>query len=285
VRNNIFMKVNWIIENLVKEKSFLELSEEAKKQGYNVQDIKGDFKHDDIKQYQNECVVFNGSIEMCKLVSNQLAGQFNYPITYSNFDNYLCSKYYGILGKYLFNDNFVMLPLSELKRRMYQFYGMFGKEASIFIRPDSGDKTFKGGILDLSDADGFFNEFELYMNDLVIISTPKNMVGEWRFICTKYKEILAVSSYIYQGLITRVPSAPIKATEFCSSILEEGYFPDSVFCVDIVQDTDGNFWLMELTSFSSAGLYAAKKENIIRRVSEIAWEDFNLSKQFFQTHI
>jgi len=62
VRNNIFMKVNWIIENLVKEKSFLELSEEAKKQGYNVQDIKGDFKHDDIKQYQNECVVFNGSI-------------------------------------------------------------------------------------------------------------------------------------------------------------------------------------------------------------------------------
>jgi hypothetical protein len=33
-------------------------------------------------------------------------------------------------------------------------------------------------------------------------------------------------------------------------------------------------WMMELTSFSSASLYSTKKENIVRRVSEIAMKDF-----------
>ena len=161
-----------------------------------------------------------------------------------------------------------------MRRRLYQFYGIFGKEAVIFIRPDTGDKTFKGGLLDLQDSEGFFNEFECYKHDLAIISTPKNMIGEWRFVCSRHKEIIAVSSYRYQGLCTRVPSAPPGATELCKEILEVGYYPNSVFCVDICQDTDGNFWLMELTSFSSAGLYATDKTKVVKRVSEIAWEDF-----------
>jgi len=272
------MKVNWIIENLAKEESFLQLSDAAKKLGFPVQDIKGDFAHNDISHYKNECVVFNGSIEMCKLVNKQLSSNNNYPILYCNWDNYYCSKYYPHFGKYLFNDNYVMVPLSELKRRLYQFYAIFGKEACIFIRPDTGDKTFKGGILDLNDTTGFFEEFESYKNDLAIISIPKNIRGEWRFVCTRHKEIISVSSYRYQGLATQIPSAPPKAREFCEEILSVGYFPDSVFCVDVVEDNDGNFWLMELTSFSSAGLYANDKEAIVKRVSEIAWEDYKNGK-------
>ena len=83
-----------------------------------------------------------------------------------------------------------------------------------------------------------------------------------------------MSSYRYQGLLTRIPSAPHGATEKCKELLEVGYYPDNVFCIDIAQDNDGNFWMMELTSFSSAGLYATKKEPIVNRVSEIAMEDY-----------
>ena len=46
----------------------------------------------------------------------------------------------------------------------------------------------------------------------------------------------------------------------------------------ICEDNDGDFWLMELTSFSSAGLYATKKELIVKRVSEIALEDYEKNK-------
>ena len=215
--------VYWIIENLVKEPSFLELSEEAKKQGFPVQDIKGDFAHADISHYKDQCVIFNGSIEMCKLVKNNLIANGNAPITYSTFENYLCSKYYGIFGKYLFNDRYVMLPLSELNRNFYHFYGVYGKEAMLFIRPDSGDKVFKAGLFDLKDFEDFYNQYKEFRNELVIVSTPKNLRGEWRFVCTRHKEILAVSSYRYQGLNTRVPSAPTKATKLCEEILSVGY--------------------------------------------------------------
>jgi hypothetical protein len=65
----------------------------------------------------------------------------------------------------------------------------------------------------------------------------------------------------------------------CEQILNVGWYPDPVFTVDICEDSDQNYWLMEINSFTSAGTYAAKKEPIVRRVSEIAleqWKNKNL---------
>ena len=270
----LFMKNDliWIIENLVKEPSYTYLANEVEKQGYRLHKINGDFAKADldfIGKYNP--VICSGSIEICKLIKKQL--YFNFPVAYSTFDNYLCSRYYPHFERYLFNDNYVMAPLASVDKRKWWFYGQFGREASMFIRPDSGDKTFKADVLDIQDWDSFYEEFEHLKNDLVLVSTPKNIVGEWRFVVTRHQEILAQSSYRFQGLTTRVPSAPTKATDLVKEILKVGYYPDSVFCVDVCQDSDGNFWLMELTSFSSAGLYACKMENVVKRVSEIASED------------
>ena len=48
--------------------------------------------------------------------------------------------------------------------------------------------------------------------------------------------------------------------------------------IDVCETNEGNFYLLELNSFSSAGLYACKKELIVKRVSEIALEDYNKNK-------
>lgn len=268
------MKPYWIIENFTKEESFLDLERAVSAVGHNVQTIKGDFRKADLSSYRNQCVIFNGSIEMCKIAKEVLSEQGCSPIIYCNWEAYTCTAYYPHFADHVFNDNYVLVPLIEFKRRVYQFYGMFGKQGMLFVRPNDGDKTFKAELLDIQDSPKFFEELEHLNTSLVLLSTPKNIVGEWRFVCTKYKEILAVSSYRYQGLLTRIPSAPYGATEKCKELLEIGYYPDSVFCIDIVQDNDGNFWMMELTSFSSAGLYATKKEPIVHRVSEIAMEDY-----------
>ena len=53
-------------------------------------------------------------------------------------------------------------------------------------------------------------------------------------------------------------------------------------CVCICEDNDGEFWLMELTSFSSAGLYATKKKPVVKRISEIALEDYEKSKNIIR---
>jgi hypothetical protein len=255
--------MKFIIENLTKEPSWLELSKAAKELGHEVQDIRGDYKRADIAHYQNEQVILFASIEMNNLIGPQLKEQGCYPGNLSTFSNYLCQKFYPFFGDKLFNDNYAMIPLSELDRRKYFFYDLFGREANIFVRPDSGEKTFKAGLVDLQDFDSFYSQTADSRNDLVVVSSPKDLIGEWRFLCNDRKEILALSSYRYQGLLTRVPSAPPKAHSFVKEILDIGYFPDKVFCVDVAQAADGEFYLMELTSCSSAGLYSMDMSKVI----------------------
>lgn len=259
----------WIVENMVKESSYISLVNEIEKQGYELIKVNGDFKKDDLKNIPSDAsIITTGSIEMCKLFKETLPNHS--PVTFSTFENYLCSKYYPYFEEFLFNDQYIFLPLKSLNRRFWSIYGLYGKDSNIFVRPDSGDKPFKAGLIDAQDWSNFYESMKHIDNDLILVSTPKNIVGEWRFVVTEEKEILAVSSYQYQGLTTRIPSAPKKATDLIYKLLDVGYYPDPVFCFDVCEDSDGDFWLLELTSFSSAGLYACKMENIVKRVSEIS---------------
>jgi hypothetical protein len=264
--------MDWIIENIVKEPSFLELSNAALALGHSVLDIRGDFTNSMLADYRRKPVMFNGSIEMVKHVTPTLLAQECGPVSYCAWENYLCSKYYPQLAPLLFNHEFIFAPLCELIRRPFFFWGILGEDSMLFVRPDSGDKTFKGSLLDIQDLEKWYDP--AYANDMAVMARPRNIMGEWRFVVNRKQEIIAVSSYRYQGLCTRVPSAPDGATRLVKKVLKLGYYPDSVFCVDIAQSKEGDFGVMELTSFSSAGLYACDKRAIVKSVSEMAEEDF-----------
>lgn len=266
-------KVTWIVENLTNEPSYSEMIDEIKKQGLDVIVIKGGFKYSDISGIDNQCVMVLGSIEMVKLIQKELPSC--YPVSYCNFEKYKCTSYYSYFGEYLFNDRYSIMSLSELARQKFFYYGTFGRDALMFLRPDSGDKEFQAQLMDFIDIDSFVKRNEHIKHQLVLVSTPKNIVGEWRYVVTKDKEILGMSTYQYQGQISKIPSAPKEATQLVETILDVGYYPDSVFCIDICQGYDEKYYLLELTSFSSAGLYACKKENIVKRVSEIALKEYN----------
>ena len=210
---------------------------------------------------------------MAKLVRKDLNQDFR-PLIYSTFEKYKCSNYYSYFGSYLFNDKYALLSLSELNRNKFLYYGIFGKEALLFIRPDSGEKTFQAQLLDLLDFDRFYKDNQHLKHDLILISSPKDIKWEGRIVVSKHKEIIAHSTYRFQGQITKIPAIPEDATELVKELLNINYYPDSVFCYDICQGADDKFYLLELTSFSSAGLYECNKEQIVRKVSEIAWEDY-----------
>ena len=169
------------------------------------------------------------------------------------------------------------MSVASLKANKWWVYGSFAKDAMIYIRPDGGDKKFTGRLLDLQDFDKFFAD-DVQCNikdyDLVAISTPKNIKWEGRFVVTNSKEILGHSTYKFNNLITYIPSVPPKSTELVKEILDVGYYPDPIFTVDICED-DGNFWLLEINSFTSAGTYAALKTPIVKRASEIALAEWN----------
>lgn len=281
------MKVNWIIENFTKENSFKELSEAVEKLGYPLLKINSDYKKKDVSEflksyysevldiniYQNACVIANGTIKMCKILKEELEN-WCAPVLYSDFSKYKCSSYYSHFGPYLFNDKYCLMSLKEIVRQKFDVWGHYGKDSVIFCRPDSGEKIFQAGVLDIIDLPQLYDANKDYEHDLMLVSTPKNIKWEGRFIVSKYKEIIAYSTYRFQGNVTIIPAVPEESKKFVKELLNVGYYPDSVFCFDVCQDSDDAYWLMELTSFSSAGLYASNKLDIVKRVSEIAWEDF-----------
>lgn len=287
------MQPHWIIENFVKNKPALELAEAVKAAGYPLLEIVGDYHKSDLNRFGAEisqdenpvlkgwkryCTIFQGSIQMGKLIRNDIS-PFCHPVLYSSFDNYKCSSYYSHFGKFLFNDRYAILTLEELKRDLYFWYGIYGREAKLFIRPDSGDKLFAAGLVDIIEFDKFYNDLNDLKHELIIISTPKNIIGEWRVVMSK-KGVIDYSLYRFQGQLSLVHAAPPGVLDFCRQLLKVGYYPDSVFCFDICSDSDGNYWLLELTSFSSAGLYACDKPTIVREVSKIALEDFSDFRSF-----
>jgi hypothetical protein len=265
--------VTWIIENFAKESSYTDLQLAVTKAGHKSIFINGDYKHSYLDGINTECVIFNGSIEMAKLIKQKLDSKSCYPILYCNWEKYLCSKYYSHFGGQLFNDCYAILSLEELKRRAFYYWGQFGKDALLFIRPDSGEKTFQAQLLDIIDLEKFYQQYQDIKHELIVVSTPKNIIGEWRVICSTEK-IIDYSLYRYQGQTSKIRAAPANVLEFANKLLKVGYFPDSVFCFDICTDSDNTPWLLELTSFSSAGLYQTNKDNIISEVSKIAYDGY-----------
>ena len=274
------MKPKWLVENFTGDNGYEDLITEIRSQGMEcvVLDIRNHFELRPGLINDNECVVFQGSIQLFRKLKAELNA---YPLGWMTDQNYLCNRYYPHFQKFLFNDKHVLTSVAGLKHNKWWFYSSFGKEAVIYVRPDGGDKVFTGQLLDLQDFDKFWDNkvvCNVKDDDLVVISTPKNVVGEWRYIVTNKKEILGTSLYNYQGQRTYVPSAPEKATTLCKQILDVGWYPDPVFTVDICEDSDQNYWLMEINSFTSAGTYAAPKAPIVKKVSEIAfkqWCDHN----------
>lgn len=234
-----------IYENICQEFSITKLAERFD-QSYKIRDFDSNVPHEGI---------FVGSIEGCRWMKvNRPNVKF-----WSTFENYRCAVYYPQVQELLFNDKYLFVPFKELARRKWDIYSWVGKEGMVFIRPDSGEKDFPAELVDIQDIDKLVDNYDC--EGLAVVSTPKNMIGEWRFVVSD-KQIQAVSSYRYQGLLTTVPSAPIGASELVEKVIEKGVCPDEIFCVDVVQDTGNEFWVMEITSFSSAGLYACDIDKI-----------------------
>lgn len=272
-------QVKWLVENFVDDNGYAELIAEIKKQGMecHVLDIRNHFEVSwELKTMVEGPLLFQGSIQMFRKLKQELAVG---PLGWMTDENYLCTNYYPKFQKYLFNDWHMFTTVAGMRANMWNIYNTFGKgakegkEGLIHIRPNGGDKTFSGQLIDIQDFQRCFSntvKFNIKDEDIAVVSTPKNIIGEWRFICSNKPEIVAVSSYMYRGKRTYVPSAPEGATNLCKEILKVGWYPDPMFTVDICEDGDNNYWLMEFNSFTSAGTYGADKEKIVKAVSEIA---------------
>jgi len=253
---------------MTREQSFLELASAVRAEGHELFEINGDYTAQtiaDLREYVagKANAIFEGSLNMRELVLKDVENLQ----AFGTAEHYACSRYYWRFGNLVFNDQYAIVPLGDIHRNPVVAH--LSRASTIFIRPDSAEKQFQAGPLELRDAISFQARHSS-PDLLVVVSTPKTITGEWRFVCSREGEIVAMSSYRIESRAVREGKAPLGAVELCKRVLAEGYLPDALFVVDVCADADGAFWLLELNPFTGAGLYACDKLAIVRAVARLA---------------
>jgi len=130
--------------------------------------------------------------------------------------------------------------------------------------------TGQTASFDTFDADiEYMGFYEFPIESLVVVSTPKTIEREWRFVAAN-KEIVSGCLYCESGNFESKPVIDLGAKQLAIEIVSSEYSPDPVWIIDICQSSDGAYHLLEIGGFSFADLYACDKSDIVSAVSAVA---------------
>jgi hypothetical protein len=220
---------------------------------------------------RGSCVVTHADID---LVNRVLTDNRWTPGAFATADHFFCSHYFTHFGKYLLNSDYTMLPFGELARCSDFLFETFGRDGKIFVRPDSPLKLFAGLIASRNsfarDLE-FMGFYEFPIESLVVVSSPKQIESEWRFVVAR-QQIVAGSLYKRRDQMLAESGYDQAAYDFANSVLSVGYAPDPVWVMDICRTTDGQMALLEIGGFSFANLYGCDKDAVVRATSQVAAE-------------
>ncbi len=224
-----------------------------------------------------DCVIYYGGLELGYMLRREAPWV---PGVYTTLENYDCHYYYPRFGKYLLNQNYAIIPYGELERRMDWIYEHFGIDDTIFIRPDRGNKIFTGKAI---YKERFIHElpllgfYKLKPEELCIVCEPRNVRKEWRFLIVD-GQIITGSEYRPDKVCVDVTSihddAQIAYRVAQEALRDNEYNPDRAWSLDICKTEAGNFYVLEVGCFSSAGLYAMDNARVVEAVSRVALEDW-----------
>ncbi len=274
------MDVRWLVEDYEGDGTLDPLIAEIKSQGMQCEVISyipfqsGKYDH----YSDDELVIFYGSLNLASQLQREKPWV---PGPICNFKQLCCLTYYSYWGKHLFNKDYIMLPLLELSRRREEIYKQFGIDDCIFMRPDSGAKTFYGAVYPLDELDQELKLMEGYAGKpldeiLVVISSPKPIDREWRVVVAHQYGVIAASQYKKNDKLDEEEGCPSEVVKIAESIAMEDWQPDKIYTVDICE-SNGQFHFLEVNSFSCSGLYACDPKPIVEIASKIAkeeWEDY-----------
>ncbi len=228
---------------------------------------------------KNSCVVFSGSLITSSFVRNLSF----FPGLYYTKDNFDCHNYYPALSKLLLNKDYYFLPFGSLKNLEEV---IFKDREEVFIRPNSGSKTFTGKVVSKKSFGEDLDKFELESfegikpNSLVLISNAKEIIREWRFFVVDEKIIdgcLYISTLLSDTDKNKHEEVYLYAKEKAKEAIKF-IKPDSCFTIDICQTSSGlnkplddlSLFVLEINAFSTSGMYDCNCGRIIQKVSEQA---------------
>lgn len=269
------MKVNWLFDTFLTDDrtyktGFSTLHEAAIEAGhttYQTKYVPGSLHADsNIPFHHHECVITYGTHEFVKQIKKDHPRWI--PGYYHRIENLSYSAYAPYIGDLLLNDDFVLLPFSELVRR---------KISDVFIRPNVVTKLFTGFIINKSEFDYEINSLiqinNISADTLIVIAKPKKILGEFRFIIAN-REVITGSEYSWDNrLDIRTDVHPL-CLDMAKEVAAREWQADIVYVCDVALteiNEEECAKVVELNTFSCAGLYACDTRKIIEAVSKVAW--------------
>jgi hypothetical protein len=220
----------------------------------------------------HEFMVFHGSLQFCKLIKMKT----NWIGAFCNLPQFECLYYYPRFGKHLLNSNYVMLPFGELKRRKDWLLEKVGTNNKAFIRPSSGYKTFTGKVVSGHNWDRDVDMFGFRINpeELVVVAKPKEILKEWRVVVVDHK-VIAATQYKEGEETVRNGTVDQSILDYAQEIVNDvDYEPDPAWTLDICETHD-KLAVLEVGSFSCAGLYACDPKPIVTHINKLVSTTLN----------
>lgn len=270
------MKAKWLIEHFDNDNSFHRLYEECKALGYSAELIRyHPVAQGSVDRFASDNpVIIQASLQF----GQEMMQRFTHwiPGWWFTKAKYECTYYYAHLQRHLFNDRFIMMPRACFPSRAQTLYDEMGQDDCLFIRPSSGFKTFTGKVFDkyLLHQDWDWVEEFTKPEDIIVVSSPKNIRAEYRFVVV-CQDVITGSLYKEMGSSKRREldiniEFDKLSLEKAKEVIADGWQPDPVYVMDICIGWDNKSYLLEIGTFNCAGLYACDLTTVVTCVSEEA---------------
>jgi len=174
------------------------------------------------------------------------------------------------LGDLYLNDDAQRMRLSKV----HDWWLTQGMGKSFFIKPDGDAKVFAGSVMDgtefwewdnrLRNVDWFKGQ-----DPLVVVSKPKSLGREWRFVVVGDK-ISDASLYMNFGRVIPERGAPAKVRAFVMHAHAKNA-PAPVYVIDIAETEEdlGQLKVIERNTFNHSGLYGCDVATIVDDINAL----------------
>ena len=281
------MSVGWLLDASVFDAYHDELLDAIVRNGFQARSINRPnppYRWDDTDSSYRKafpagaCVVTHADID---LVNRVLHDARWIPGAFATVDHFFCSSYFPHFLTYLLNQDHVMLPFAALRQRSQELFDSFGRDGRVFVRPDSPLKLFTGLVVSRATFEKdleFMAFYEFPPESLVVVSSPKVIAKEWRFVVANQR-IVASSQYKEGDQQKSKSGSDDDAHAFAESVLTLGYSPDPAWVMDICRTADDRLHLLEIGGFSFASLYQCDKDAVVKAVSRVALDIYECARQ------
>ena len=263
--------VKWLVDTSILEGRLNgHLVQEIRRQGhecFEVSYLKGTTLPE-IPYGNDECVVMYGSHQFCRAVG---ARRF-IPGALGLTDRTNTTAYLSNLPpEWMLNSDGIHTTWKLFKHNPARFYEIFSSDR-IFLRPNSGCKTFTGLSIPIEDALHEINcmdQLTSVMDEtLVMVAGPKELTGEFRFVVAEGK-VLTGSEYRWDNKLDIRIDYPPECFDLAQKVAEHQWQADTAYTCDVALTPNGPK-VVELNSFCCAGLYACDLEKVVEGISLVA---------------